>query len=161
MFFTSSHTWSPSLNWGVGADAVLAAWFKALVASWYRSLSCCTQSSVVTFVVVSSVVGMRGMFFPMRTLFGECPRVALVWLLCIVVARGSHQTQSSGWFDVIRHRYCLIHWFFHSVRPLVWGWKAVDRFWWVLRSCNRAFLKPEVKQVSLLLMICDGDPYHQ
>ncbi len=39
---------------------------------------------------------------------------------------------------------CSTHWFFHSDRPSVWGWKAVEMFCWALIWVVSAFLKWEV-----------------
>src|SRR5258708_9347024 len=79
----------------------------------------------------------------------------------MAVAIGSQVDQSSGWLEVMRHRYCSTHWFFRSDSPSVWGWKAVDRFCWIPRHAVSAFPKCDVKRGSRSVISFMGSPNHR
>ena len=86
--------------------------------------------------------------------------VVLTQLLCTAEATEIQRDQSLGCEAVTVCRYCLIHWFFHSDRPSVWGWNTVNRFCWILSFLMSALLKWDVNWGSLLLMILVGKPNH-
>src|ERR1700746_3545888 len=91
---------------------------------------------------------------------GERPRVLFIWSLCTVVAIVSQSAQSSCCVLVTRQRYCSTHWFLHSERPSICGWKAMERFCSTPSHERRACLKCEVKQGSLSKMTFMGRLNH-
>src|SRR5713226_429234 len=102
-----------------------------LIASmaWARlRVICSVRSRAVWLFVSLRDGGTRVVSYPRRSLLVDKPVVVFLWLLWTAMAIGSQVDQSSGWLEVTRQRYCSTHWFFHSDRPSVWGWKAVDRF---------------------------------
>ena len=118
--------------------------------------ACCSAIRLFAFVPCS---GISGGFYPMSSWLGGKLVVVFVELLCTSVATASQLLQSV-WFTVMSCRYCSTHWFFHSEMPSVWGWNAVDRFWWIPNSFVRAWPKCEVKQGSQSLMTFSGSPNH-
>src|SRR5216683_629062 len=94
------------------------------------------------------------------TWLGDILMVKLVRLLYTAVVIESHLFQSVGCPPVTTRKYCSIHWFFHSGRPSVCRWNAVDRFCLMLSVFARSRLKCEVKCGSRLLMIFVGSPNH-
>ena len=87
--------------------------------------------------------------------------VEFVRLLCTVEAMLNHLSHCSGLPLVTAHRYCSIHWFFHSDKPSVCGWKAVERFCLIPSFSVSSLPKCKVKRGSLSLIIFSGRPNHR
>ena len=68
------------------------------------------------------------------------------------------QSQSSCCAVVYIWRYCSTHWFFHSDRPSVCGWKVVLMLQSIFSLVVSAFAKWEVKHGSLSEIIFTGTP---
>src|SRR6266478_9501807 len=99
--------------------------------------------------------------YPKRIWLGESSVVALIRLLCTVVASASQWVHPFGSFDVTSRRYCSIHWFFRSDSPSVWGWNTVDRFRSMPSFSERDLPKWDVNLGSRSLIIFVGRPNHR
>ena len=90
--------------------------------------------------------GARFGSYPNRMSLNNKPVVTFLWLLCTAVAIAIQYVQSSGDTDITKWRYCSTHWFFHSNKLSVCGWKAVEKFCWMSSFWLSAYPKCEVKQ---------------
>ncbi len=106
----------------------------------------------VWFFTSSPSITIRWGSPPHRIWLGDDPVVVFFQLLCTAVAIESQLVQSSGAAEVTMRRYCLIHWFFHSNNPSVWGWKAIKIFCWAPIWVAKALPKWEVNRGSLSVM---------
>ena len=120
----------------------------------------------ITHLFASSLVDsswpneMSWGLYPIKIWLGKHLVVEFSRPLWTAVVMGSQTLHLVGLFIATMWRYCPIHWFFHSVRPSICGWNAVDRFCCVPIFLARALLKWEVNQGSLLLITLFGSLYH-
>src|SRR6266851_3486109 len=156
-FFASSQTFCPIVHLGGPRGWFCAFLLSAWVAITLLSRNCLTRSSARGLSPPSACAGVAGGSLPISSWLGASLVVEFAELLCTSVARGSRLLQSSL-FPVTKRRYCLIHWFFRSVSPSVWGWNAVDRFHLIPSSLARLRPKWLVNQGSLSDMTLVGRP---
>jgi hypothetical protein len=97
--------------------------------------------STMLLLVFTSLGICRGILYPKRIWLGNSPVVWFYLLLWTADAVVSHWSQSSGAAEVTSWRYCSTHWFFHSDKPSVCGWNAVDKFCWMPSLAANAHLK--------------------
>ncbi len=138
----------------------MATLLSARMASARFLVIACIRDSTKALWVCNTLSELSVGLYPKRIWLGESPVVALIWLLCTIVASASQYVHPFGSFEVTSRRYCSIHWFFHSDSPSVWGWNAVDRFCSIPSFSDRALLKCEVNLGSRSLIILVGKPNH-
>src|SRR6266481_1053743 len=121
----------------------------------------CIRDSTKALWVCSTLSELSVGLYPKRIWLGESPVVALIRLLCTVVASASQCVHPFGSFEVTNRKYCSIHWFFRSDSLSVWGWNTVDRFHWIPSFLVSALPNCEVNLGSRLLIILVGKPNHR
>src|SRR6266403_5991264 len=156
----SNQTCSRRWNCARGGPFWLATLLSARIASARFLVIACTRDSTKALWVCNTLSELSVGLYPKRIWLGESPVVVLTQLLCTVVARASQCVHPFGSFEVTSHRYCSIHWFFHSNSPSVWGWNAVDRFHWIPSFSVSALPNCEVNLGSRSLIIFVGSPNH-
>ncbi len=117
-----------------------------------------TLSSASSLFNCHSSSGAKLMSCPKSIWFGDSPIVSFFLLLWTADVRANQCVQSSGKVDIIRHRYCLIHWFLRSNIPFICKWKAIDRFCLTSSFCVIALPKCNVKQGSQSNITFCGSP---
>ncbi len=138
----------------------MATLLSACIASARFLVIVCIRDSTRALWVCNTLLELSVGLYLKRIWLGDSPVVVLIQLLCTIVASASQCVHPLGSFEVTSHRYCLIHWFFHSDSPSVWGWNTVDKFRWIPSFSVSALPNCEVNLGSRSLIILVGKLNH-